>query len=217
MKYIIMCGGDYKIWSTPRQCIEINGEAVVARTIRLLKECGIEDILISSNNPIFEQFGVPVLKFDNEWEVFPDEEKGWRSHGTWCNGFYLTSEPVCYLLGDVVFSKKAIQTIVGEEVEDVMFFASAPPFAENYPKTYAEPFAFKVVNTQYFKQCIDTVKEIDRRGQFKRDPIAWELWQIIAQTPINTIDYTNYRIINDFTCDIDTEKDIEKFKSIIDC
>ena len=43
------------------------------------------------------------------------------------------------------------------------------------------------------------------RNNFIRHPIAWELWQIIKQTPINYIDYKNYTVINDYTCDIDWE------------
>ena len=50
---------------------------------------------------------------------------------------------------------------------------------------------------------------------FKRNPIAWELWQVIKNTPLNQIDYTNYVAINDYTCDIDSEEDIEKFKNIV--
>ena len=37
MKYIIMCGGHYKKWETPRQLIMVNGEHLVGRTIRLLR------------------------------------------------------------------------------------------------------------------------------------------------------------------------------------
>ena len=69
MKYIIMCGGDYKKWKEPKQIYELNGEPIVARTIRLLRECGIDDIAISSNNPVFEKFGVPVLSHINPWQV----------------------------------------------------------------------------------------------------------------------------------------------------
>ena len=50
MKYIIMCGGTYKKWWKPRQLAEIKGEALVARTIRLLRENGVEDIAISTNH-----------------------------------------------------------------------------------------------------------------------------------------------------------------------
>ena len=52
MKYIIMCGGTYKRWDTPRQLTEIRGEPLIARTIQLLKEAGVSDIAISSNNSV---------------------------------------------------------------------------------------------------------------------------------------------------------------------
>ena len=210
MRYIIMCGGNYNNWQIPKQLIEINGEPIVARTIRLLKENGIEDISISSNNPILEQFGVPVLHHDNYWEVFALE----TVNGTWVNGFYPTDYPVCYLLGDVVFSRGAIKKIVDTETDSIEFFASAPPFSSQYRRSYAEPFGFKVVDTKYFQQCIATVKEYEKEGKFVRHPIAWELWQVIKRTALNVIDYSNYTIINDYTCDIDWKKDVNDFVGI---
>ena len=108
MKYIIMCGGTYKEWDTPKQLIKICGEPIVARTIRLLRENGIDDIAISSNNRVFEQFGVPVLKHDNPFVSMPNN----NPKGYWVDAFYPTEFPVCYLLGDVVFSSEAIATIV---------------------------------------------------------------------------------------------------------
>lgn len=36
MKYVIMCGGYYEQWKTPKQLQIVNGEALVERTIRLL-------------------------------------------------------------------------------------------------------------------------------------------------------------------------------------
>lgn len=39
MKYILMCGGNYKDkFETPKQLLKVNGEILVERTIRLLKE-----------------------------------------------------------------------------------------------------------------------------------------------------------------------------------
>lgn len=189
MKYIIMCGTGHEGWNTPRQLFEVGNETIVARTIRLLGENGIEDIAISSNNPIFNAFGVPVLHHKNE--------------GMWMNGFYPTKEPACYLFGDVVFSKAAMKAIVETKTDDVEFFASAPPFAENYYKAYAEPFAFKVQDQKHFRKAINKTKRLARSKKFRRDPIAWELWQVIKNTELNKIDYTNYTVINDFTCDVD--------------
>lgn len=204
MKYIIMCGGAYKQWQTPRHLTEINGEPVVARTIRLLRENGIEDIAISSGNPVFEQFGVPVLKHENDFVVYAP----WQMTGYWCDAFYPTDEPVCYIFGDVVFSPEAIKTIVETETDDIEFFASAPPFAPGYPKKYAEPFALKVVNTGHLKRAIELTKQCADQGRFKRRPIMWELWQVIQGSTLNHIDYSSYVVINDYTCDIDDPKDL---------
>ena len=56
MKYIIMCGGprSYK----PLRVI--NNETIVERTIRLLRENGITDIAISTNDDRY-QLDIPIL------------------------------------------------------------------------------------------------------------------------------------------------------------
>ena len=210
MKYIIMCGGTYKRWETPRQLTEVCGEPLVARTIRLLKEAGISDIAISSNNSVFEQFGVPVLKHDNRYVGY-----GSRNNGRWTDAFYPTEEPTCYLFGDVVYSPEAIRIIIETETDDIEFFASSPPFAPEYIKPWAEPFALKVVNTEHLKHAICITKQYADMGLFYRHPIMWELWQVIQATPLNHIDYGNYTVINDYTCDVDCAEDIELIENEI--
>ena len=210
MKYLIMCGGTYKKWETPRHMLPINGEPIVGRAIRLLAENGIEDIAISSDNPVFEQFGVPVLKHDNRYVGY-----GGGNNGRWTDAFYPTEEPTCYLFGDVVFSPEAIKTIIKTETDDIQFFASAPPFAEGYIKKWAEPFALKVVNTEHLKNAISLTKQYQDRGMFKRKPIMWELWQVIRETPLNHIDYGSYVVINDYTCDVDDKGDIQKLEDAV--
>ena len=211
MKYIIMCGGTYKKWETPRHMLPINGEPIVERTIRLLAENGIEDIAISSDNPAFEQFGVPVLKHDNTMVV----NEALNVSGYWVDAFYPTDEPVCYLFGDVVYSPEAIKTIVGTETDDIEFFASSPPFAPEYIKPWAEPFALKVENTDHLKHAVCITKQYADMGLFYRHPIMWELWQVIQATPLNHIDYGNYTVINDYTCDVDCAEDIELIENEI--
>lgn len=199
MKFIIMCGGTYQKWETPRQLIQINGEPIVARTIRLLRDAGVKDIAISSNNAVFEAFNVPVLKHTNTYNA-----AGYNDFtGYWCEAFYPTDEPVCYIFGDVIFSPEAIQTIVSTDTDDIAFFASCPPFAPEYPKPYAEPFALKVQNQEHLHNAIEDLKIYDAMGFFNRKPIMWELWQVITNSKLNVIDYTSYTVINDYTCDID--------------
>ena len=210
MQYIIMCGGAYSSWKTPRQLLKIKGEPIVARTIRLLRENGVTDIAISSNDSRFSNLGVPVLLHYNNYFV-----KGYNNvTGHWCDCFYPTDKPVCYLMGDVIYSPKAIRTIVKTWVDDIEFFASAPPFGRDYIKEWAEPFAFKVANTQHFKSAIEQTKKLTAMKMFNRAPIAWELWQVIKGTKLNVIDYTNYTIINDYTCDVDEIEDLERICKI---
>ena len=210
MKYIIMCGGRYDKWETPKHLTRLNGEPIVARTIRLLRNNGVDDIAISSNAPEFKVFGVPVLKHDNPYHLTEDHD----AKTPWLDAFYPMTEPVCYIYGDVVFSHAAIRRIVQTETDSIEFFASAKPLADIYPKHWAEPFAFKVVDTERFFKAIDQTKKLDEEGQFKRQPVSWELWQVIKGTPLNVVDYTNYIVINDYTCDIDKPEDINLFRKI---
>lgn len=199
MKYIIMCGGQYQRWSTPRHLVKVNGEVILERTIRLLRENGVEDIAISSNNPIFGVWGLPLLMHENSYYA-----NGYDNFtGYWCDAFYPTDEEVCYIFGDVYFSPEAIKTIVETDTDDIEFFASAPPFPPEYRKPWAEPFALKVKNTEHLKNAISLTKQYQDQGLFRRKPIMWELWQVIQATPLNQINYHNYTVINDYTCDID--------------
>ena len=211
MKYIIMCGGTYEDWETPKHMTPVNGEPIVARTIRLLRENGIEDIAISTLNPVFEQFGVPVLSHHNPYTLPKDAD----ASTPWLDAFFPMTEPVCYIFGDVVFSPRAIKTIVETDTDSIEFFASAKPLPSIYPKRWAEPFAYKVKDTSRFFKAIAQTIELDKQGAFKRQPVSWELWQVIKGTPLNKVDYSNYVAINDYTCDIDKPSDVELFEKII--
>lgn len=207
MKYIIMCGGSYSAWETPRQLTKIRGEAVVERTIRLLRENGVKDIAISTADQRFLRFGVPLLFHYNSFDT--------HGRGCWAEAFYPTDDPVCYLMGDVVFSPNAVYTIVNENVDGIQFFASSPPFSTVYIKKYAEPFAFKVTDQKRFRAAVEFVKANESTGIFCRRPIAWELWQVINGEDVKEINYYNYRAINDYTCDIDSYGDVRKIERAI--
>lgn len=212
MKYIIMCGGTYEDWEYPKHMAVVNGEPIVVRTIRLLRENGVTDIAISTTNvKAFLGLGVTILRHHNPYTLPKDTD----ASTPWLDAFYPMTEPVCYIFGDVVFSPRAIKTIVETETDSIEFFASAKPLPSIYPKRWAEPFAYKVADTQRFFKAIAQTIELDKQGAFKRQPVSWELWQVIKGTPLNKVDYTNYTVINDYTCDIDKPSDVELFEKII--
>lgn len=214
MKYIIMCGGNYRAWAQPRHLLKFNGEILVARTIRLLKENGITDIAISTNKPGFDSFGVPVLVHNNNYDAIAYNE----SFGEWYECFYPTTEPVVYLFGDVIYSRNAIRTIIETETDDILLFGSAPPFSNQYMKPWIEPFAFKVADTEHLRHALYDVKRLDREGKFTRRPIAWECWNVISRGPdgdVTTIDYNSYVHINDYTTDIDKPSELPIIEHIL--
>ena len=180
MKYIILCGSNHGyVNGVPRQLVNIRGERVLDRTIRLLRENGVKEISITATDPAFDGIDAEVIPYD--------------SSGPWIRCMQYITHPTTFIFGDVYFSEQA---------------ASAPPFAPNYPKHWAEPFAFKVENVAAFNTAVDNVHVLLNKRVFRRDPLAWELWQVIKGTPINLINYSNYTVINDYTCDIDCEADI---------
>ena len=166
---------------------------------------GATDVAVSTNLRGFEDLGVPIIHHENTDKV----------PYTWLNCFCPTDEPTCYLMGDVVFSNNAIKKIINTETDDIEMFGSAPPFDKQYYKPWAEPFAFKVVNVRHFWKAVDETEKLWQKGKFKRRPLAWELWQVIKGTPLNRIDYSNYTVINDYTCDIDNPSDLYAVQKII--
>ena len=213
-KYIIMCGGNYSTYfEKPRQLSVVMGEVLVERTIRLLRENGIKDISISTNYRDFDYLGVPILEHENSYRTVGKEVKGY-----WCDAFYPTDEPTCYIFGDVYFSEEAIKKIVETDTDDIEFFGSRPPFPEKYPKNHEEPFALKVVNTKHLKEAIKKTKKLEDEGKFWRKPIMWELWTVIKNTPLQKKpgEYpADYVGINDYSSDIDRVDDIRKLEIML--
>lgn len=205
MKYIIMCGGEYKIFQTPKHLSVINGERLVDRTIRLLKENGVKDIYISSNNPIFDTCGVPRLEHTNTYV-----NNGKSNTGYWLDAFYKVNEPVCYIWGDVYFTDNAIKTIVNYKTNENIFFGTSDALNE-YHNNWGEPFAYIVNDYIAFYKGIDDVKKLKDEGKCIREPVVWELYRYLHGLDINVQRITtDYVCIDDGTMDVDSPKELEE-------
>lgn len=205
MKYIILSDGTQKNFETPRQLIKINEEPLIVRTIRLLKENGINDIIITSHDKRFDNLG--AIRYEpkyNDWDY--DKKTGY-----WLSAFpiELLNEPVCFLFGDVFYSENAIKTIVETNTDNLLFFCTYENKNKKYIKEHDEPLGYKVVDYKLFKKHIEQVKKMKDEGLCCREPIVWELYRSINGQDINVHKVTgNYIAINDESCDIDTKDDI---------
>lgn len=231
MKYIIMAGGSYEKFKIPKQLLKVNGEVIIERTIRLLRENGIKDIAISTNNPAFDYLDVEKLRHENNYS-YTDSNRNKRSNNSWLNAYYPMKEPCCYLHGDVYFSENAIKTIVETEVKDTMFFC-VPDLQDGMPRGVnpkgREPLAYKVNNQKVFRKAINDIFKMIDKGMYKDgiEPISWHLYRKLNNLDMkvnakwydaNDIFKTNgdYIPIYDYTTDIDDIKDIEKIERFIE-
>ena len=205
--------------------MKVNGEILIERTIRLLKENGITDIAISTNNPAFDYLDIEKLRHKNDYS-HDDEERNKKSEKSWLNAYYPIEEPVCYIPGDIYFSEYAIKRIVETKVKDTMFFCirdicDGRPVGINIKGR--EPLAYKVENQKVFRKAIDDLLQMIDEGKFKADPIAWNLYRKINELEIaydwsgNDIFNTkgDYMVIDDYSTDIDTLEDIQKIEQLI--
>ena len=206
MTYVIMCGGEYKVFSQPRPLTEICGERLIERTIRLLKENGQTDIVITSNDPVFDQYG-KRLEHENSYVA---KEKG--QDGCWLDAFYPYFDDdmkVTYLYGDVWYSEDAMRKIVScEKPGNVLFGTSV---AKNHQhKNWGEPFAYVVRDYRTFMCGVDMVKQMWKAGNVNRNPLTWELYRYLNGFDVNVqrINDDTYVCIDDLTADIDSPEQV---------
>ena len=206
MKYIIMCGGSYDIFKTPKQLTVVNGEPLVARTIRLLKENGITDIFISSNDVQFNAFG-KVLEHQNSYKVVDG-----IIYGYWLDAYYPMDEPCVYLHGDVYYSENAIKQIVNYKSDKNIFIGNEVAKNKEH-KNWGEPFGWIVNNPDIFRKGIELTKYLQDIGRCDRGfAISWELYRVLNGLNVNQqyiLDDT-YLSIDDETIDIDAPWQIEQ-------
>ena len=206
LKYIIMCGGFYQNFETPKQLSVINGERLVDRTIRLLKENGITEIYVSSNNPIFDSCGVPRLEHENSYKYEDNKLKGY-----WVDAYYPTEEPCVYLHGDVYYTEDAIKKIINLNPSVNTFIGNQYALNKEHKKV-GEPFGWIIVDQKSFREAINECKRLQDEGKTERMPISWELYQVLNGHDINGFDISEdtYLKIADITIDIDAPWQIEE-------
>lgn len=229
-----MCGGKYPKFETPKHLLKVNGEVLVERTIRLLRENGITDIAISTNNPAFDYLDVELLHDNDNQYSYCSEEETKLSKNSWLRAYYPVDEPVCYLHGDVYFSDEAIKTIVRMPVKDTMFFCTADkqdiPNKDIRCAGGREPLAYKVENYKLFRDAVNDLLRMTDEGKFinaKCPPLAWTMYKYLNGLPLSYDaqwfgDWNNifdskgdYIIINDYTNDIDDIKDVAKIEKYL--
>lgn len=190
MKYIVMCAGNGKRWNNylgiPKHFVKINGETLIGRTTRLLKENGVEDYIITTSDERYKEYGEIRPQTYNDCEVDRFED--------------IDQEEICYLYGDVYYTENALKTIINTPTDEILFFGSE-----------MEIFGVKIVNKNLFMEHKNKVKTLFLDGKIDRC-IGWEVYKSINNLPLNEYAITDkFYLIEDETDDIDCPKDYAGF------
>lgn len=188
--YIIMCAGKGTRWNNylgvPKHLIEINGETLLGRTTRLLKENGIKDYIITTSDTRYKKYGETMPQSFNDCEIDRFEP--------------INGKEIVYLYGDVYYSEDAIKTIINTPTDNILFFGSC-----------VEVFAVKIKNKKLFYEHKDKVKRLYLKKEINRC-IGWEIYRSLNNIPFNEhIIKDMYIKIEDETDDIDYPQDYENF------
>lgn len=213
MIYAIMCGGTYTVWKEPKQLARIGGERLVERTIRQLRENGCGAICITSNDPRFDELGVPRLQHFNEYTSVNGKISGY-----WLDAFYPHFDPeekVTFIFGDVYFTDDAIREIVNHQEDQKNILWGTGIAANEQHKNWGEPFAYRVNDYAAFMKGVQEVKAMQDAGQLKRQGLVWELYRHLNGLDVNTQQVLvgdTYFPIDDGTMDLDSPEKYEEVK-----
>lgn len=188
--YVIMCAGKGTRWNNymgiSKHLVKINGETLLGRTTRLLKENGIKNYIITTSDIRYKEYGKIKDQSFNDCEIDRFEP--------------INGKEIVYLYGDVYYSENAIKTIINTPTDNILFFGSC-----------IEIFAIKIKNKKMFYEHKDRVKKLYLKNKINRC-IGWEVYRSLNNIPFNEhIIKDMYIKIEDETDDIDYPEDYENF------
>jgi hypothetical protein len=160
MRVIILADGPAKRWDhpIPKHLIELNGEVLLHRTVRQLRERGCADVWITSHDIRYDV--AETTRFaptDNRFQI----DQFYACHPIWlqCNNL-----PVVFLYGDVYFSDAAIDTILDSQTSDYLYFQRTGGSSVT-GKEWKEGFAMKVADTNGFYLALSALRADLASGQ----------------------------------------------------
>ena len=190
MKYIIMADGKGTRWNnyenhSKHLCV-INGETIIGRTVRLLKERNIKDIIITSHNSEMEFEGAlryEPLNNNEEIDRFTYE---------------LLEGEVTFLYGDTYYHESALDEIIRHETDSLLFFGTSTSIV-----------GVKVVDVEQFKKYIDYIKANDIVGK------GWTVYQLSNGLPLGSKEPRENLIpVDEETIDIDSPEEYHELQKI---
>lgn len=215
MKAIIIAAGEATRWgnylNTPKHLIEIDGEPILHRTVRLLKENGVKQIyVVSKDDPRYQVPGATQYIAKIDYENNADADKFLSSKSLWNrNGRTIV------LYGDVYFTEAAMSTICNFKSTEWTLFCrigaskyTGTPWGECFAQSFYPEDIPKHEAALRRVAKLHKEKKIDRCG-------GWEHYRAMIGLPDSIIRSKvfdgHYMNIDDLTDDFDYPEDYDRW------
>lgn len=159
MRFVIMADGKGSRWNNymgiPKHLIEIDGESLLARTVRLLHEMKKTDIevIITSHDERYEFEGATRYEpLNNTIELGRFTEE-------------LVQDDMCFLYGDTYYTEESIDIIMNTDVKELLFFGTKKGIV-----------AVRIKDSEVFKKHYNRVKNDFISGKIA-DCKGWQVYQ----------------------------------------
>ena len=162
-RFVIMADGKGTRWANymgvPKHLVEIDGEPIIARTVRMLNEMtdGNCEVIITSHDKRYEFAGSrrhEPLNNNLEIDRFTEE---------------LIEDRTCFLYGDTFYTEDALREILEQENEDVLFFGNTKSIV-----------AVNVSDSKVFEHHVANVRNLFLEGKIQRC-VGWQVYQSITE------------------------------------
>lgn len=200
---IIIAAGDATRWGdymgVPKHLVEVDGEPILHRTARLLRERVDTVWVVSKNDARYHQHGSTILTIE---PGSSDADKFYSSKDIWCGHTLI-------VYGDCYFTQAAIDTMCAP-VEDWTLFCR-PTSSAITGSPYGECWAYSIPENRltFFEDRLVWLAGLHELGVTHRCG-GWELYQALLGQDVNEHRMTtNYVVIDDWSEDFDYPRDYD--------
>lgn len=195
MRFVIMADGKATRWQghmgVSKHMVQIDGEPLIARTVRLLREIADEpyEIIITSHNQNYEFEGCKRYEpLDNNYEIDRFTEE-------------LIIDNMCFLYGDTYYTESALKKILEtRNGKEILFFGNEKSIV-----------AVKIGDGENFRFHKDKVKKSFINGEIENCK-GWQVYQSLTGQNLKKAPIVdkNFILIDDKTTDINTPEDYDR-------
>lgn len=194
MKFIIMADGKEERWKShlgiSKHLVEIEGEKLICRTIRLLlKETQPDtEIIVTSHDEAYDFDNcIRYEPLNNVLEIDRFTEE-------------LIEDNICFLYGDTYYTANSIKTIVETKPAGTVFFGNERSIV-----------AVKIHDSDEFRKHKSKIRDMFLKGEISQCK-GWQIYQSFCGQNLNEppVLEDNFVIIDDRTMDINTPEDYDR-------